>query len=153
MIPINQPKPRRMEVVNAVEDLHRRTLSNMPRQLDRLIYLASTRDYNTGTYYHEGLASRFSEEVACEALAGCHGEAFRELISSDLRDLVQQLDEYRDSTHTSPGEFIALWRSLEPYRVTIPVGTDPLAAELLFSNIKIALAILEARRGIRPAAG
>jgi hypothetical protein len=145
--------PRRKEVVKAVDDLHRRTLSNMPRPLDRLIYLASTRDYNTGTYYHEGLASRFTEEVACEALADCHGEAFGELVSSSLQDLVGQLEGYRDSTHSSPGEFISAWRNLEPYRVAVPVETDPLAAELLFSNIKIALAILETRRKVRPVAG
>ncbi len=134
-------------------DLHRRTLSNMPRPLDRLIYLASTRDYNTGTYYHEGLASCFTDEVACEALADCHGEAFSELVCSSLQDLVEQLEGYRHSTHSSPGEFNSAWRNLEPYRVAIPVGTDPLAAELLFSSIKIALAILETRRKIRPAAG
>ncbi len=142
-----------MEVVKAIEDLHGRTLSKMPRLLDRLIYLASTRDYNTGTYYHEGLASCFTEEVACEALADCHSKAFGDLVSSSLNDLVRQLEGYMHSTHSSPGEFIAAWRNLEPYRVAVPVGTDPLAAELLFSNIKIALAILEARRKIRPAAG
>lgn len=124
----------------------------MLRPLDRLIYLASTRDYNTGTYYHAGLASRFSEEVACEALAECHNEAFNDLVSSSLRDLVRHLETYRESTHSSPEEFIAVWRNLEPYRVAVPVGTDPLAAELLFSNIRVALAILEARRKIRPRA-
>ncbi len=49
------------------------------------------------------------------------------------------------STHTSPGEFLAAWRKLEPYRVAVPVEADPLSAQLLFSTFKIALAILEAR--------
>ena len=136
-----------------MEDLYGRTLSKMPRPLDRLIYLASTRDYNTGVYYHEGLTSSFTEELACEALAEYHGEAFAELFSSSLQDLVRQLEGYMHSTHSSPGEFIAAWRNLEPYRVAIPVASDPLAAELLFSNIRVALAILEVRRGIPPAAG
>ena len=53
------------------------------------------------------------------------------------------------STHTGPGEFLAAWRKLEPYRVAVPVEADPLSAQLLFSTFKIALAILEARL-IRP---
>jgi hypothetical protein len=54
------------------------------------------------------------------------------------------------SLHTSRGEFLAAWRKLEPYRVAIPVNTDPLAAEFLFSNLKVALAILETRLSIGP---
>src|ERR1700730_17234256 len=77
--------PKRIDVQRAAHDLHLRTLSKISRPLDRLIYLASTRDYNTGLYYHDGLAARFSEEVACEALADCHREAFRELTSSSLK--------------------------------------------------------------------
>ena len=142
--------PKRIDVQRAAHDLHLRTLSKIPRPLDRLIYLASTRDYNTGLYYHDGLAARFSEEVACEALADCHREAFRELTSSSLEDLVSQMEAYMTSIHTSRGEFIAAWRKLEPYRVAIPVNTDPLAAEFLFSNLKLALAILETRLSIGP---
>jgi hypothetical protein len=137
--------PKRMDVQKAAHDLHLRTLSKIPRALDRLIYLASTRDYNTDLYYHDGLAARFSEEVACEALADCHRAAFGELTSSSLEELVSQMEAYMASIHTSRGEFIAAWRTLEPYRVAIPVNTDPLAAEFLFSNLKVALAILDHR--------
>ena len=143
--------PRRMDVQQAREDLSRRTLSEIARPLDRLIYLASMRDYNTGVYHHDGLASRFTDEVACEALADCHREVFHQLVVSSLEDLVDQLEAYRKSTHTGPHEFLTAWRRLEPYRVAVPVETDPLAAEFLFSNFKIALAILEARLDSLPA--
>jgi hypothetical protein len=143
--------PKRMDVEQARQDLCRRTLSDIQRPLDRLIYLASMRDYNTGVYHHDGLASRFTEEVACEALADCHREAFRELIICPLDELVSQLDAYRNSTHTSPREFLMAWGRLEPYRVAVPVETDPLSAEFLFSNFKIALAVLESRLDPRPA--
>ena len=142
---------RRMDVQHAAEDLRRRTLSGIGRSLDRLIYLASTRDYNTGFYHHDGLASRFTEEVASEALADCHREAFRELLSSPLADLAQQMEEYIESTHTNPRDFITAWKKLEPYRVAVPVETEMVSAEFLFSNFKIALAILEARLNIVPA--
>jgi hypothetical protein len=145
-------KTKRLDVQKAADDLRRRTLARIPRPLDRLIYLASTRDYNTGFYYHDGLASRFNEETVCEALADCHREALRDLISASLEDLVGQMDAYMDSTHTSPADFITAWKKLEPYRVAVPVDTDLLSAEFLFSNFKIALAILEARLDTRPTA-
>jgi hypothetical protein len=137
--------PKRMEVQQAAEDIRHRTLSEIPRPLDRLIYLASMRDYNTGLYYHDGLASRFTQEVACQALADCHREAFRELVESPLQDLVGQMEAYMDSTRTSPGDFLTAWKKLEPYRVAVPVETDPLSAQFLFSSFKIALAVLESR--------
>ena len=139
------PATRRMDVEQAARDLRNRTLSDIPRSLDRLIYLASMRDYNTGLYYHDGLASRFTQEIACEALANCHREAFAQLLGCSLRDLVGQIEGYIESTHTSPRDFVAAWKKLEPYRVAVPVETDPVTAQLLFSSFKIALAILEAR--------
>jgi len=140
---------KRFDVQQAADDLRRRTLSRITRPLDRLIYLASTRDYNTGFYYHDGLASRFDEKVVCEALADCHREALRELVSSSLEDLVAQMDAYMDSTRTSPADFITAWKKLEPYRVAVPVDADMLTTNFLFSNFKIALAILEARLDTR----
>jgi hypothetical protein len=145
--------PKRMDVQDAMEDLRSRTLSRMTRPLDRLIYLASTRDYNTGLYYHDGLASQFGEEAACEALAECHNEAMRELVASSLEGLVRQMEAYMDSAHTRPRDFLGMWRGIEPYRVAVPVGTDPLAAGFLFSNFRVALAILDARLNDRPGAG
>jgi hypothetical protein len=132
-----------MDVDEAAQDLRCRTLATIDRSLDRLIYLASTRDYNTGMYYHDGLAARFNQDIACQALAECHREAFRELVGSSLKELVSQVQGYIATTHTSPAEFIAVWRGLEPYRVAVPVEADKLSTELLFSNLKVALAILE----------
>ena len=137
-----------MDVLQAADDLRRRSLVGYPRPLDRLIYLASMRDYNTGLYYHDGLASRYSAEVACEAMADCHREAFRQLVANSLEELVEQLEAYMASTRTSPTDFVTAWKGLEPYRVAVPVESDPLSAQLLFSSFKIALAILEAR--LRP---
>jgi hypothetical protein len=136
---------KRMDVLQATDDLRKRTLGTVTRSLDRLIYLASTRDYNTGFYYHDGLAARFPQEVVSEALANCHREAFWSLIGTPVEDLVAQMDAYMESTHTSPKDFIAAWKKLEPYRVAVPLDTNELAADFLFSNFKIALAILERR--------
>jgi hypothetical protein len=140
------------EVHAASQDLRLRTLSQIPQPLDRLIYLASMRDYNTGLYHHDGLASRFSEEAACEALADCHREAYRQLLSCSLEEIVAQLHDYMQSTTSDPTEFLAAWKGLRPYQVAVPAETDPLAAKFLFSNLNVALAILESRFRIPPPA-
>lgn len=130
----------------AAEDLRRRTLAQMARPIDRLIYLASTRDYNTGVYYHDGLAATYSQEVACQALADCHREVFRQMLATSLQELVNQLEGYMHSVHQSIDMFIAAWKKLEPYRVTIPLESDPLATEFFFANLRTALAIVEMRQ-------
>ena len=55
-------------------------------------------------------------------------------------------------TDRCQGEFVAAWKGLQPYRVAVPVESDPLSAELLYSNFKVALAILEARLNAAPEA-
>jgi len=51
---------------------------------------------------------------------------------------VAQMAEYIETSNTSPADFVAAWKKLEPYRVAVPVDTDLLTAEFLFSNFKIA---------------
>jgi hypothetical protein len=144
-----KPKRQGDDVWAAAEDLRSRTLAHLARPLDRLIYLASTRDYNTGVYYHDGLAAVYSQDVACQALAECHREAFKQLLGTSLRDLVNQMESYMESVQLSTDTFIAAWKKLEPYRVTVPVESDPLATEFFFANLRTALAILETRQAAR----
>jgi hypothetical protein len=144
------PSTKRIDVQQAADDLHRHTLAGMGRPLDRLIYLASTRDYNNGLYYHDGLASLYGQEAACQALADCHHDAFRQLVRCSLRDLVDQMEKYIASSNANPRELLVSWKKLEPYRVAVPLQADSLSTELLFSNLKVALAIVEDRLDRRP---
>src|SRR5260370_10796621 len=78
----------------AYEDLLRRSLSKVPGDLARVIYLASTRDYNTGTYHHEGLAARFRSEVAAKALDAAHRGIFYRIAACSLAELLPELAIY-----------------------------------------------------------
>jgi hypothetical protein len=138
------------EIDIAADHLRKHTLPGLPGEIGKLVYLAGTRDYNTGRYYHDGLAHRFSEPVARKALEECHEETFRRLVQSPLKDLVTQLEIYVNSTQSPADEVIGAWQELEPYRVTIPLACDPLSSQLFCSNLKIALAILELRVKNRP---
>src|SRR3989337_1941471 len=107
---------RSMSVEEAIRDLESHTLGGIPGEIARLVFLASTRDYNTGQYYHDGLAFRFSEERARIALEAQHNAIFRKLVFNSVEDLVQQLDAYMSSARVPPTEFLEVWEKLEPYR-------------------------------------
>ncbi len=139
-----------IQVEEAIRDLKKRTLADVPGEIARLVYLSSTRDYNTGQYHHEGLAFQFTEEVAREALEAYHIELFEQLLFGSLEHLVHQLQLYVSSARVPPAELLEVWRTLEPYRVTIPLDCDPLSAELFFSNVRIALEVLQTRPEMSP---
>jgi hypothetical protein len=139
------PSPLRISTVEeAHADLRRRTLAKIPGNFARLIYLASTRDYNSARYFHSGLADRFSPEVAAKALEQAHREVFRELVSSNLENLAHELDLYMRSTRENPKDFFRAWQAVEPFRVVVPVGTNPTSQALFISNVRFALEVLRA---------
>ncbi len=133
---------RESELEAAVRDLELRTLANLRGGLTKLVYLSSTRDYNTGEYQHDGLADRFGAQAAQSALAQCHQAAFQELVSSSLSALVAQLKTYIESTGAEREKVLQSWRQLQAFRVLIPGTCDELSADFFVSNVRIALEIL-----------
>jgi tagatose-1,6-bisphosphate aldolase non-catalytic subunit AgaZ/GatZ len=138
-------------VQEAYDDLLNRTLAKIPCDLGRLIYLASTRDYNTGNYYHEGLSSRFSLDVARKALEIAHRQAFYKLSAFSLEHLVADLETYLKSSKENSQDFLRTWQKLEPYRVAIPTEVNLTVARLFASNLRLALAVLRFRQEPAPA--
>jgi len=137
-------------VSSARRDIHDRTLSKISVPLERLVYLASLRDYSSGRYYHDGLAMRFTEKIAAEALKQEHMDVFLELAHSPLQSLVEQLNRYLNSLQEDRTESLRTWENLEPYRVIVPLGAERLAIRLFVSNIRFAVAILAAQQQVLP---
>jgi hypothetical protein len=137
-------------VQTAYDDLLHRSLSKISCDLARLIYLASTRDYNTGTYHHDGLAARFRPEVAGKALEIAHRQVFYRLAAFSLEELVEQLRIYLDCSHESASSVLRTWQKLEPYRIAIPLEVNPAVARLFLSNVRLALAIWRWRQEQAP---
>ena len=123
------------ELQSAYEDLLHRTLVSVPCDLARLIYLASTRDYNTGTYAE-----------AREALKTAHREVFSKLAELRLEQLVDELELYVRVSREHPTGLLRTWQQLEPYRVAVPMEADPALVRLFLSNIRLALEVLKHRR-------
>src|ERR1700720_2261272 len=99
--------PDRMAAVEAAyDDLLRRTLSKIDGDLAKLIYLASTRDYNTGKYHHDGQAARLQEENAGQALERAHREIFYRIAASSLQELADQVEIYVSSSRQGREEVL-----------------------------------------------
>ncbi|HEY1338103.1 MAG TPA: hypothetical protein VGF59_11370 [Bryobacteraceae bacterium] len=128
----------------AIRDLESRTLANLKGDITRLVYLSSTRDYNTGQYQHEGLAVRYGRAAAEAALAECHRNIFDHVLGTNLSGLVSQLEQYIDSTGEDRERVLDAWQRLEAYRVLTPRRCAELEADFFASNVKIALGALRA---------
>src|SRR5437879_13078830 len=94
-------------VQEAYDDLLNRTLARIPCDLGRLIYLASTRDYNTGNSSHEGLANRFRPEVARTASEIAHRPAYDRLSALSRETLASGRAASPKSTRATPGARLA----------------------------------------------
>ena len=136
----------KIDIEPAITDLRSRTLSRLPGDFTRLVYLASSRDCNTGKYYHDGLAFHYSQNVASKAMALCHKEVFDRLVYVSLEELIEELSNYISSTNERAEDFLRSWEHLGSYRVTIPSECDELEAAVFLSNLKMALAILGTRQ-------
>ncbi len=131
------------EAVEAARrDLRVRTLNKIRTPLERLIYLASLRDYRTGRYAHDGLALRFSEAVTAEALRFEHIDQFHTVAFASLQSVVEQVDAFLGVADAERSEGLRTWKTLEPYRVVLPVVEDGLAVRIFLCNVRFALAIL-----------
>lgn len=134
------------DIQPVLEHVRNRTLLKLPCDFSRLVYLASVRDFNTGQYFHDGLAIHFTEKIVSSAFAVCHREVFNRLVFCSLEQLVEELSRHISSTCERPVDALKSWRNLESYRIMVPLDCDELAAQLFLSNVKVALAILESQQ-------
>lgn len=125
-----------------VEDVQMNTLETMEGQFNRLIYLASLRDYNTARYHHYGLENYYGSDAVDEGLRRCHVKIFEELMALPLQDQTRDLIDFFESLKEDRSRMIDVWQRLRSYQVLPPESCHPLARQLFDNNIEVMLRIL-----------
>ncbi len=125
-----------------LEDLRRRTLSVIPSDMGKLVYLSSLRDPNSGRYNHYGLESVYSPEQSDRALRYTHLELFYAWLQKPLAEQKEDLEHYFRTVEGELGTILDNWQDLEPFRAYIPALADGASRQLFLDDMGIILDLL-----------
>ena len=110
---------------NALADLWKHTLSQIPSTYGRLVYLASLRDPNSGSYRHHGLSAAFGREESGSALRKSHEDIFLEWLKMPLAQKNADFQNYFECTTESPRKVVAYLTRSESYLSHAPDAARP----------------------------
>lgn len=148
-------KPKGVLERSAAADLWKNTLSQIPTVLGRLVYLASLRDPNSGSYRHHGLSTLFGREQSCKALRESHERAFGEWIRFTMPQKHRDVGDYfagleADVSRLKVAEH---WLSSRIYETHVPDSARRVERALYRSDLETLLMMIrnaEAARGTTP---
>ena len=128
---------------NALADLCKHTLSHIPTLSGRLVYLATLRDVNSGTYRHHGLAAAFGREEAVRALRESHQATFQGWLNLTLAEKNEDLREYLIALDYSLEEVVGYWLHSRVYRGYVPPAAQEAETELFCRDLETLLKLLQ----------
>jgi hypothetical protein len=131
----------------AAADLWRNTLSRIPTRFGRLVYLASLKDLNSGTYEHFGLAQVFGAKDADRTLRQSHTQAFAAWLNLNLEEQKADLEEYLAELQQDIPTILATWTRSGSYRKLIPARAREVEKHLYLSDFEIVLELLRHDHG------
>ena len=133
---------------DAISDLWRNTLSQIPTVFGRLVYLAALRDTNSGRYEHHGLALVFGENEADRALRRSHVQTFSEWLCFNLEQQRADLGLYLSALLDERKRIVDNWLRIEPFRSLVPSSATRTETELYLSDFRILLGLLKNEYGV-----
>jgi hypothetical protein len=110
---------------NALADLWKHTLSQIPSTYGRLAYLASLRDANSGIYRHHGLGAAFGREESVSALRKSHQDTFREWLLLPLSTKSADLITHFQNVEENPRQVVTYLARATPYLTQVPDSASP----------------------------
>lgn len=129
---------------SAAADLWRNTVSQIPSVFGRLVYLASLRNPNNGSYEHHGLALVFGEDEADKALKNSHAAVFAEWLTFNIEQQKADLDLYISGLFENKRVVIETWMRLAPYRNLPPTSVRSVEKHLYIADFTAILDLLKA---------
>jgi len=133
---------------SAASDLWRNTLSQIPTVFGRLVYLASLRNANNGTYEHHGLALVFGEDEANRALRDSHSTVFAEWLTFNLEQQKADLDLYLAGLFEDKRQVIETWVRLAPYQNLVPASIRSVERRLYVSDLAALIELFRNAYGV-----
>lgn len=128
---------------SALADLCKHTLSRIPTLSGRLVYLATLRDVNSGTYKHHGLATAFGRDEAVRALRDSHQAAFQGWLNLSLAEKNEDLAEYLRALDDPQEEVAEHWLRSGVYRTYVPASAREMETELFCRDLETLLHLLK----------
>jgi hypothetical protein len=123
-------------------ELWRRTLMQIPSVFGRLVYLASLRDPNTGSYQHFGFAQQVGEKEAEKTLRRSHSNIFSDWLCFSLPEQREQVETYLCEKGAEGPRVLANWKEWLPVTNWIPPQTLPVQRDLFQSDFKTVLELI-----------
>lgn len=133
---------------SASADLWRNTISQIPSVFGRLVYLASLRNPNNGSYEHHGLALVFGEDEANKALKNSHSAIFAEWLSFNLEQQKADLDLYISALFEDKRVVVETWIRLAPYRNLLPASVPSVERRLYLADFTSLLELFKGAYGV-----
>jgi hypothetical protein len=131
---------------NIIEEFTSRTLLGIRSDMGRLVTAALLRDVSTGRYSEPVLERKYSEAAVHQALLFCHEELFEKILEAPLEKLEGDLRDWFASIPAPPAEVATRWLETEFFRLLVPQGTPTYLRDLLFSNLRVVLVLVAAKR-------
>jgi hypothetical protein len=133
---------------NALADLWKHTLSQIPTTYGRLVYLASLRDANSGTYRHHGLSAAFGREESLGALRKSHEDTFREWLGLPLSAKSADMISHFQSLEDNPRQVVTYLARGTPYLSQAPDSASPAQRRQFRTEIEILLDLIKNDSGV-----
>ena len=132
----------------ALPNLWRNTLSQIPSVFGRLVYLSSLRNVNNGRYEHHGLTLLFGEDEANRALRKSHASVFVEWLTFNLEQQKADLELYFSGLNEDVRTVLETWAKLAPYRNLIPSAVRGGERRLFVGDLTALLETLRNAHGV-----
>jgi hypothetical protein len=123
----------------ASEDLWQRTLSQIPTQFGRLVYLSRLHNPELHRYEHYGLAAVFGQERAEQALRESHEAVLLQWLAYSMAQQIEDLDSYLTGLQQSRKRLLGNWLKSRSYVLFLPAHVSPAQRALFEANLELIL--------------